>query len=64
LWVLAEDREHFVPFADYPAFLKASVAQIHEVEGISPGQLRWPELDIDIEIEALERPEAFPLRYR
>ncbi len=29
-WVLVEDREYFVPFADYPVFKGASIQQIFQ----------------------------------
>jgi len=60
-WVLVDDREYFVPFADYPVFQGASIQQIFQVQRISPTQLSWPDLDADIEIEALEKPEHYPL---
>lgn len=60
-WLLIDDREYFVPFADYPAFRTTSVAQIYAVERITPDQLSWPELDIDIDLRSLEHPEDFPL---
>jgi len=60
-WVLVDDREYFVPFADYPVFQGASIQQIFQVQRISPTQLSWPDLDTDIEIEALEKPEHYPL---
>ena len=63
-WFMVEDREYYVPFPDYPAFLDATVAQIHNVRLIGPGQCHWPDLDIDIELEALEHPERFPLTYK
>ena len=63
-WLWADNREYFVPFADYPDFTEATIAQIHNVQRIGPGQLFWPDLDIDIEIEALENSERFPLQYR
>lgn len=63
-WLLVEDREYFVPFEDYPAFEDATVAQIYAVEQLGPGQFYWPELDIDIELEALEQPERFPLVFQ
>jgi hypothetical protein len=62
-WLLVDDREYFIPFEDYPAFLEATVAQIYAVQQLGPGQFYWPELDIDIELEALEHSEQFPLMY-
>jgi hypothetical protein len=63
-WLLVDDREYFVPFQDYPGFLDAKVSQIYQVEKQGPGQFYWPELDIDIELEALEFPQRFPLQFK
>ena len=63
-WLLVEDKEYFVPFEDYPEFLAASVAQIYHMQQIGPDQLHWPDLDIDIEINALAQPEQYPLKYK
>lgn len=62
-WLLAEDREYFVPFDDYPVFRSATIEQIFTVQPLSPTQFHWPALDADIELEALERPEHFPLKW-
>ncbi len=64
LWLVAADREYFVPFADYPDFLQATVAQIYRFENPSPTQLYWPELDVDIDLNALQEPERFPLVFQ
>ena len=63
-WLLVDDGEYFVPFDDHPAFQKATVAQIYTMQQLSPTQFYWPELDIDIELEALEHPERYPLTFR
>ena len=63
-WVVTDDCEYFVPFADYPAFRNTTVAQIYAVERIAPDQLYWPALEVDIDLKALEHPEAFPLVFR
>ncbi|MGE5602826.1 MAG: DUF2442 domain-containing protein [Nitrososphaerales archaeon] len=63
-WLLVDDREYFVPFRDYPMFKTATVAQIYAVRRISPDQFYWPDLDADVELGALERPESYPLIYR
>ncbi len=63
-WVLVDDREYFVPFADYQVFQGAAIQQIFQVQRLSPTQLYWPDLDADIEIEALEQPEHYPLGFK
>ncbi len=63
-WLLVDDKEYFVPFQDYPVFRSATVGQIYAVERIAPDQFYWPDLDADVELTALARPEAYPLVYR
>ena len=63
-WLLVDGQEYFVPFQDYPAFKQASVVQIFNLQRLSPGQLYWPDLDIDIELDALRRPEHYPLVWK
>lgn len=41
-----------------------TVAQIYAMEQLGPGQFYWPELDIGVELEALEQPERFPLIFQ
>lgn len=64
LWIIASDKEYFVPFDDYAAFRQATVEQIVRVEQPAPGQFYWPDLDIDIEAVALAEPERFPLTFK
>ena len=63
-WLLVDDAEYFVPFDDYPVFRNATVAQIYAVQRPGPTQFHWPELDADLELEALEHPERFPLVFQ
>ena len=63
-WLLVEDKEYFVPFADYPIFQTATIEQIFKVERLGPGQFHWPTLDADIELDALENPDRFHLVWR
>ena len=63
-WLLVDDQEYFVPFDDYPGFRQANIPQIFRVEQLSPEQFHWPDLDIDIELNALRHPEQFPLLWK
>jgi hypothetical protein len=62
-WMIINEKEYFISFADYPAFHKATVDEIFNYQVISPEQFRWPVLDIDIELDSLENPSLFPLVY-
>ena len=61
LWVLVGTEELFASFEDFPWFKDASIAAISNVELPSPHHLYWPDLDIDLAVESLRRPESFPL---
>jgi len=62
-WLLTNEGEFFVPFERYSAFLKAKVEQIFKFEQ-DDDAFYWPELDIDIELDALKHPENYPLIFR
>lgn len=62
-WILVNDKEYFVPFSNYPEFKNAKIDEIFNVQFLSPRQLYWQSLDCDIELDALEAPERFPLRF-
>jgi len=61
-WLLVDGREHFLKFADFPWFERASVGQICEVERVRVNHLRWPAIDVDMDLEQIEEPERFPLK--
>lgn len=60
-WLLLADEEILVPFEQFPWFRRASIDQLSQVEWPTPGHLYWPELDIDLSLESIRHPEAFPL---
>ncbi len=63
-WLLVDDAEYLVPFDDYPVFRKATVEQVFEVQRLAPDHFHWPAIDADIELEALEHPERYPLVWK
>ena len=64
LWVLVDEREYFLDFDEYPWFAKGSIADVTKVQLLHGRHLRWPDLDVDIELESLAYPDRFPLVYR
>ena len=64
LWLLVRGREHFLPFTLYPWLKTASVAALQHVKLLHRRHLYWPELDVDVALEALEHPQRYPLTYR
>ena len=60
MWLLAGDEELFLPFELFPWFRAATIDQIATVERPTAGHVYWPLLDIDLEIESIRNPAAFP----
>ena len=60
-WLLLEDEELFLPFAEFPWFRNAAVGKILHVERPSANHLYWPELDIDLAVDSIRYPDKFPL---
>ncbi|MFQ5799445.1 MAG: DUF2442 domain-containing protein [Bacteroidota bacterium] len=62
IWLLAGDREMFMPYEDFPWFKDVPVRKILNVEELSPGHFYWPDLDVDLGVESIEHPDRFPLK--
>jgi hypothetical protein len=60
-WILVGDEELPVPYEAFPWFRDATVDQILTVEHPTEDHLYWPKLDIDLSVESLRNPDAFPL---
>ena len=60
-WLLLADEELFLPFTDFPWFRGATIEQLCEVEWPATNHLCWPSLDIDLAVESIRNPSAFPL---
>lgn len=60
-WLLMGDRERYLSFDDFPWFRSATIDDLGKVELASPGHLRWPTLDIDLAVESIDSPAAYPL---
>jgi hypothetical protein len=61
IWLLLQGREVFLPFERFPWFRDATIGELHNVTLSHPHHLRWPRLDIDLELDSIENPERYPL---
>ncbi|MGA2163038.1 MAG: DUF2442 domain-containing protein [Solirubrobacteraceae bacterium] len=61
-WLLLDERELFLPFAEYPWFGRAPVEAILRLEQPRPGHLYWPDLDVDLSVDSIEHPSRYPLK--
>ncbi|MFC1498038.1 DUF2442 domain-containing protein [Verrucomicrobiota bacterium] len=64
LWLFVDNKEHYMPFDQFPWFSDASVKQISNVEKQSQDHLHWPDLDIDLTLDMIDHPENYPLKYK
>ena len=64
LWLLLGDEELAVPFTDFPWFKKATIEQLSDVQRPTENRLYWPQLDVDLSVESIRKPESFPLMSR
>lgn len=60
-WLLLGDEELLLPFDQFPWFKQATVEQLTTVEWPSPDHLYWPQLDVDLSVSSIRRPQDFPL---
>lgn len=60
-WILLNDEELFLSFAEFPWFRDVAVGKILHIELPSPNHLYWPDLDVDLAVESIRHPEHFPL---
>lgn len=61
LWLLVDGRERYLPFADFPWFKDATIGQLSLIERPGANHLRWPDLDVDLTLESIDRPADYPL---
>lgn len=61
LSLLVDGRKHYLAFDHFPWFRHATIGQLSVIERPSSDHLHWPELDVDLSLQSIERPEDFPL---
>ena len=62
LWILLGDSEELhLPFANFPWFKAATIEQLYDVQRPTTGHLYWPQLDVDLAVDSVRDPAAFPL---
>jgi len=60
-WLMLGAEELFVPFSEFPWFKDAPVSAILNVKRLNAHHLYWPDLDVDLAVESIDRPDQFPL---
>ena len=59
--LVVDGRELFASFKDFPWFEDATIRQLTQIERPAADHLRWPALDVDLELDSLLHPEKYPL---
>lgn len=60
-WLWVDDQEYFLPFDAFPWFREAPISAILHVERFGREHLHWPQLDVDLELDSIRRPDHYPL---
>jgi hypothetical protein len=55
-WLCWRDEELYVPFALFPWFEHATVAQLCRIESLGEACLYWPGLDLELALDRIRRP--------
>jgi hypothetical protein len=63
LWLLVKGTEFFLPHCEYPWFKDAKVTDVLNVLLLHEDHLYWPTLDVDLSVDSLRHPDAYPLIY-
>lgn len=63
VWIYVADKEHFLPYDEYPWFRQAPIAAIQNIHLLHENHLYWPDLDVDLEVSSLNHPEQYSLLY-
>ncbi|HTQ99477.1 MAG TPA: DUF2442 domain-containing protein [Candidatus Acidoferrum sp.] len=61
IWLLCRDEELFLSYDDFPWFKGKPKQKVRNVQEVSPEHLFWPDMDVDLELDAIRHPEKFPL---
>lgn len=64
MWLLIGETEHFLPYGEFPWFKDATIAAVLNVREEAPGSFHWPDLDVDLCLESIQRPDLYPLKAR
>jgi len=63
IWIYYYGKEYFLDYECFPWFCKSPIQAVFEVEEESIGHLRWKNLDIDLSIDSIIDPDAYPNVY-
>lgn len=63
IWLFVKEKEYFLAYKEFPYFKDQTLSSIQNVQLLHDYHLYWPELDVDLEIDNLENPQKYPLKF-
>ncbi len=63
-WLFVNSKEYFLPYRNFPWFQEAKVSEVYDVRLLRGHHLYWKDLDVDLELESLDHPERYPLKFK
>ena len=60
-WLLLDTEELFIPYSEFPWFKQATFEALTTVEKTSSNHVYWSLLDVDLSVDSIRNPSAFPL---
>lgn len=63
VWIAIKGHEYFLSYQDFPWLKHGTIEQILHVELLHSDHLYWPDLDIDLTVDIVRKPENYPLVY-
>ena len=64
IWLFVKEKEYFLSYENYPYFKDHTLKSIQNVQLLHGYHLFFPELDVDLEIDNLQNPEKYPLKFK
>jgi hypothetical protein len=64
IWMLVKGKEYFLNYEKFPYFKNQKRETIRDVILIHEKHIYFPRLDVDLEIDNLENPEKYPLKFK
>jgi len=61
VWIYLKGHEYFLDYDEFPWFKDSKVKEVMNVKMLGASHLYWPDLDVDLHLESIKNPKAFPL---
>jgi len=60
-WLLLDTEKLFIRYSEFPWFKQATFEALTTVEKPSSNHVYWSLLDVDLSVDSIRNPSAFPL---